>query len=78
MAWEKSKLLGLAATFMFAAAVFLIAGDNILVGAILFTAATCFACAAGLVRREEAISAKRGTGGGSANLDARKTCEGTR
>ena len=62
MGWEKSKLLGLAATFMFASAVFQIAGDNILVGAILFTAATCFACAAGLVRKEEAILAKRGMG----------------
>ena len=62
MGWEKSKLLGLAATFMFASAVFQIAGDNILVGAILFTVATCFACAAGLVRKEETILAKRGMG----------------
>ena len=54
--------MGLAATLMYAAAVFQIAGDNILVGAILFTAATCFACTAGLVRKDEAISAKRGMG----------------
>ena len=61
---------------MFAAAVFLIAGDNILVGAILFTAATCFACAAGLVRREEAISAKRGTGGRQCELGRAENMRG--
>ena len=42
MAWEKSKLLGLAATFMFAAAVFLIAGDNILADATACVKSTCF------------------------------------
>lgn len=44
MSDTKSKLSYLAATFLFAAAVFLIASDSLIFGIAAFAAAVCFMC----------------------------------